>query len=92
MDVSAKPEQCPAALSLRVLARVGMSDRSVVEDLMFLHAWDAGLAPLLSGALRVRQIRRANPAAAAREDSHGARQAAGRSLQAHACGLPAPTG
>lgn len=71
MDACANPEQRAVALSQRVVARVGMGDRSVIEDLMFLHAWDAGLVPLLSGALRVRQIRRANPAAAW-GGSHGA--------------------
>lgn len=79
MDASARPEQRLAALSQRVLARVGMDDRSVINDLMFLHAWEAGLVPPLSGALRVRQIRRANPVVARRDGSHDTRPPADRS-------------
>ena len=73
MATGAKPEQHLADLSQRVVARVGINDRSVIEDLMFLQAWNAGLVPPLSGALRVRQIRRANPAAAAWGNSHHVR-------------------
>lgn len=44
----------------RVITCVGTGDRTVMGDLMFLRAWDAGLVPWLSSAMRVRQIRRAN--------------------------------
>jgi hypothetical protein len=40
-------------------------NRSVIDDLLFLDAWENGLVPWLGAILRVRQIRRANPAVAA---------------------------
>lgn len=61
MNASGKSALHAAALSQRVIARVGMGDHTVVGDLMFLCAWDAGLVPWLSSALRMRQISRANP-------------------------------
>ncbi len=35
---------------------------AVIEDLRYLEAWERGDIPLLGAVLRVRQIRRANPA------------------------------
>ncbi len=35
---------------------------AVIEDLRYLQAWERGEVPLLGAVLRVRQIRRANPA------------------------------
>jgi len=35
---------------------------AVIEDLRYLEAWERGDIPLLGAILRVRQIRRANPA------------------------------
>jgi hypothetical protein len=37
-------------------------NRTVIDDLLFLDAWEKGLVPWLGAILRVRQIRRANPA------------------------------
>lgn len=37
----------------------------LAEDLLFLDAWERGLVPWPGALLRVRQIRRANPALAA---------------------------
>ncbi len=65
MNVSGKLALHAATLAQRIVARVGTGDHTVVGDLMFLCAWDAGLVPWLSGALRVRQISRANPIIAA---------------------------
>jgi hypothetical protein len=35
---------------------------AVIEDLRYLEAWERGDIPLLAAVLKVRQIRRANPA------------------------------
>ncbi len=67
MNALGKPALHPASLSQRVIARVGTGDRTIVGDLLFLYAWDAGLVPWLSSAMRVRQICRANPVVAARD-------------------------
>lgn len=54
-----KPHYPPAiAPSLMVYAY----NRTVIDDLLFLDAWEKGLVPWLGAILRVRQIRRANPA------------------------------
>ena len=41
-------------------------DPTVIDDFLFLYAWERGLIPVLSAFLRVRQIRRAK--ATARSD------------------------
>ncbi len=67
MDVSQKSTLYPVAVTQRVIDRVGVGDHTVVGDLMFLHAWHAGLVPWPSSTMRVRQIYRANPIVAARD-------------------------
>lgn len=39
-------------------------DPTVIDDFLFLDAWERGLLPSLSALLRARQIRRANAARA----------------------------
>jgi hypothetical protein len=41
-------------------------DPTVIDDFLFLDAWERGLLPSLSALLRARQIRRANVARAVR--------------------------
>ena len=47
----------------RVIA--GMQDRRLTDDLLYLEAWEMHPAPGPAAALRVGQIRRANPDSAA---------------------------
>lgn len=61
MDASPSLDDDVLALQQRILDRVRSDDRSVLEDLQFLTAWDKGLVPWLNASLRMRQIRRANP-------------------------------
>ena len=61
LRIPASLEEGPLAIALRVFARVGHHNSSVFDDLNFLAAWEKGLVPWLSGILRMRQIRRANP-------------------------------
>ena len=46
-------------------ASVCFRERTSIDDLLFLEAWEVGLVPNVSAVLRIRQIRRANPALAA---------------------------
>ena len=49
------------ALFERVLLNAPLGDKTVLDDLNFLATWDQQALPLLSSALRMRQLRRANP-------------------------------
>jgi hypothetical protein len=40
-------------------------DETIAADLLFLEAWEANPVPTIAAALRIGQIRRANPALAA---------------------------
>lgn len=53
------------ALAGRILDRIQNRDGTVLADLRFLAAWDRGLAASPGSILRLRQLRRANPAGAA---------------------------
>jgi len=54
-------------MSQRILDRVQVPDHTVMEDLIFLAAWEKRQVPWLSGTLRMRQLRRANPELARKE-------------------------
>jgi hypothetical protein len=45
----------------QVLAGAGAYNPTVIEDLLFLDAWEKGQVPTLSAFFRARQIRRADP-------------------------------
>lgn len=51
-----------SALAGRILDRIKDRDGTVLADLLFLAAWDKGPASSPGTALRIRQLRRANPA------------------------------
>lgn len=68
MNVPGESEPHAMGLLQRIMARVGAHDTSVIGDLTFLRAWEAGRVPWLSGAMRMRQIRRANPVVVVPED------------------------
>lgn len=61
MHASHSPDDGPLALQQRIVDRVRLDDRSVLDDLQFLIEWDRGRVPWLSANLRMRQIYRANP-------------------------------
>jgi hypothetical protein len=57
----------------------------LIKELVFLEIWETGLLPAVSGAIRVRQLMRADPGAVARYRSlktmqlcHGASNARAR--------------
>jgi hypothetical protein len=60
MEPETPPEKNMPNLSRHVTAHDYVE--AVIEDLRFLQAWERGDVPLLGAILRVRQIRRANPA------------------------------
>lgn len=55
-----RPENLPEITSRRTSACT--RDAGFAEDLLFLAAWELGLVPWPGAILRVRQLRRANPA------------------------------
>lgn len=57
------PDQ-PCTMALRLRLAEGM-DRSFAADMLFLERWEISPAPGSGAALRVSQIRRANPELAA---------------------------
>ena len=54
-------EELVARTRQQDLSSVDVFNPSVIEDLMFLDAWEGGHARSLSAYFRARQIRRANP-------------------------------
>lgn len=54
-------DRASAALFERILLRAPIHDQTVVDDLNFLAAWQQQPLPSLGSALRIRQLRRANP-------------------------------
>ena len=57
--------QAPSAGSAPLPAPAGLPDPALAGELLFLEAWARGLIPWPGAMLRIRQIRRANPALAA---------------------------
>ena len=64
MRTRSPPQALPADAS-PLPAPAGLSDPALAEELLFLEAWERGLIPWPGVTVRVRQIRRANPALAA---------------------------
>ncbi|HTR15830.1 MAG TPA: hypothetical protein VMI52_02195 [Acetobacteraceae bacterium] len=58
------PREIPQTAALR-RALGGVHDRALAADLLFLEAWEMAPQPDVGIALKVGQIRRANPALAA---------------------------
>jgi hypothetical protein len=54
-------EQLLVALRLQDLSNTDAYNSTVIEDLLFLDAWEGGGEPSLSAYFRARQIRRADP-------------------------------
>ncbi len=56
--------QFPLTNAVRVVLNV-TTDRTVIDDLLFLEHWEIAPLPGVAAACRMQQIRRANPALAA---------------------------
>jgi hypothetical protein len=62
MVISAtKTMEPPVATRQQDLSSADAMNPTVIEDLMFIDAWEGGQAQTLSSYFRARQIRRANP-------------------------------
>jgi hypothetical protein len=54
-------EELLVASQRQDLRNANVFNSTVIEDLMFIDAWEGGQAKSLSAYFRARQIRRANP-------------------------------
>lgn len=78
------PGDAPADTAQQRIPPTHVPDHRLIEDLLFLEAWEMGLVPWPGALLRVRQIRRANPALAAQVRSGPTPPAAGFAVRSPA--------